>query len=400
MNKKRILSLCLVLVLLATAVIGGTMAYFTDTDAADNVFTVGNVDIDLHEKNTAGAEDEDYLDWLDDQEMMPGVAIDKIVTVENTGSQAAYVKVVITIPADMEPTWNENTEWVKSSDTAANGDVTWTCTMNAPLQAEETTSALLTAVTLKSEINNLTNDGDYTVPVKVYAIQAAGFESADEAYAALADELKKNTSSVAGTATELNKALADGGSVTLNSNITLVDVSGESGKTTNLNTITKDTLLDLSGKTISIDSEAADGNISGQPILVAVEGGNVTIENGTIDATAGDNGAYGIIVRNGAVVTINEGTEVIGNGTAVQVTEGTLYIKGGKFSNGTVTSGFLLNCVDANWKNGTANIVVTGGSFYGFDPSNNAAEGAGTSFVPFGYTVVENSDWYTVVEAN
>ena len=47
--KKKILSLCLVLALAAVAVVGGTLAYFTDTDAETNVFTVGNVSIDLIE---------------------------------------------------------------------------------------------------------------------------------------------------------------------------------------------------------------------------------------------------------------------------------------------------------------------------------------------------------------
>ena len=47
--KKKILALCLVVALAATAVIGGTLAYFTDTDAETNVFVVGNIDIDLIE---------------------------------------------------------------------------------------------------------------------------------------------------------------------------------------------------------------------------------------------------------------------------------------------------------------------------------------------------------------
>lgn len=48
--KKKILALCLVAVLAATAVIGGTMAYFTDvTEEKVNTFTIGKVDIDLTE---------------------------------------------------------------------------------------------------------------------------------------------------------------------------------------------------------------------------------------------------------------------------------------------------------------------------------------------------------------
>lgn len=50
--KKKILALCLVVVLVATAITGVTLAYFTDvTDTATNTFTVGNVDIELDEPN-------------------------------------------------------------------------------------------------------------------------------------------------------------------------------------------------------------------------------------------------------------------------------------------------------------------------------------------------------------
>ena len=45
--KKKIVALCLVVALAATAIIGGTLAYFTDNDAKTNTFTVGNVKIQL-----------------------------------------------------------------------------------------------------------------------------------------------------------------------------------------------------------------------------------------------------------------------------------------------------------------------------------------------------------------
>lgn len=48
--KKKIVSLCLVVALAATAVIGGTLAYFTDNDDASNTFELGGVDITLTEK--------------------------------------------------------------------------------------------------------------------------------------------------------------------------------------------------------------------------------------------------------------------------------------------------------------------------------------------------------------
>ena len=48
MNKK-VLSTVLAGALAVTAVVGGSLAYFTDTDEKTNTFTVGNVDITLTE---------------------------------------------------------------------------------------------------------------------------------------------------------------------------------------------------------------------------------------------------------------------------------------------------------------------------------------------------------------
>lgn len=47
--KKKITALCLCVALLAIAVVGASLAYFTDTDNAKNTFTVGNVKIELLE---------------------------------------------------------------------------------------------------------------------------------------------------------------------------------------------------------------------------------------------------------------------------------------------------------------------------------------------------------------
>ena len=47
--KKKVTALCLCVALLAVAVVGASLAYFTDTKTATNTFTVGNVKIDLIE---------------------------------------------------------------------------------------------------------------------------------------------------------------------------------------------------------------------------------------------------------------------------------------------------------------------------------------------------------------
>ena len=50
---KKILSLILVIALVAGIAVTGTMAYLTDRDNETNVFTVGDVDIELSESKSS-----------------------------------------------------------------------------------------------------------------------------------------------------------------------------------------------------------------------------------------------------------------------------------------------------------------------------------------------------------
>lgn len=121
--KKKILALCLVLALSATAIIGGTLAYFTDTDEETNTFTAGGVAIDLIEQqvNDEGTALEDFEQ---DQVLMPIVGsaqgekdqfgqpvaanyIDKMVTIKNTSKSDAYVRAYFAIPSALDDGFEE-----------------------------------------------------------------------------------------------------------------------------------------------------------------------------------------------------------------------------------------------------------------------------------------------------
>ena len=63
---------------------------------------------------------------------------------------------------------------------------------------------------------------------------------------------------------------------------------------------------------------------------------------------------------------------------------------------------YTLNCLGDPYKNGTAEIIVTGGTFVNFNPADNQAEGPGNNFVADGYKVISEEQpdgdvWYTVV---
>ena len=99
--KKKLLAFAMVFALAAVAVVGGSLAYFTDTDAKDNTFTTGNVDIELIEN--FGDNNPDTPEKL-----LPATGsaqagtlkngVTKEVSVKNTGSEDAYVRVHIAIP--------------------------------------------------------------------------------------------------------------------------------------------------------------------------------------------------------------------------------------------------------------------------------------------------------------
>lgn len=145
--------------------------------------------------------------------------------------------------------------------------------------------------------------------------------------------------------------------------------------------------------------------------LVSAQGGAALTVKGNGTFKAKENDCFAVDVQDGSTLVIEDGT-FIGNVHAVYVLEGTAYIKGGfysvqqKYSDASKADEFVLNCYDANRANGTAKIIVTGGTFVNFNPADCQAEGAHTNFVAEGYKVVsetkEKEDgttevWYTVV---
>ena len=162
----------------------------------------------------------------------------------------------------------------------------------------------------------------------------------------------------------------------------------------------KEVTLDLNGKTISNTEDLWDeANYSWS--LLSVRGGSLTLTgNGAVKAK--ENDVFAVDVQDGGNLVI-EGGEYVGNMDAVYVFEGTVEIKGGKFSIQQLSEnpdpyGYVLNCYDANYKNGTAKIIVTGGEFVKFNPGDCAAEGAHTNFLADGYKSTQIGDSFFVTK--
>ena len=151
--------------------------------------------------------------------------------------------------------------------------------------------------------------------------------------------------------------------------------------------------LDMNGKTIknTVDLWDNPDDKSGNWSLISVRNGKLTITgNGSFRAKAND--CFAVDVQDGAECVIENGV-FVGNIHAVYVFVGSLTVNGGMFSvqqkytDATKADEFVLNCYDANRAEGTAKIVVTGGSFANFNPADCYAEGAHTNFVKEGFHV-------------
>ena len=138
--KKKLIAICLCVALAAVAVVGASLAYFTDTKAVTNTFTVGNVKIKLiestyHRTGSDNAGDtipdpttkaagmefvtdgwtvftdeeiktdaENYSKYIGERgkNMVPGRNFAKCPYVINTGSNDAYVRIRVMAPHDYE----------------------------------------------------------------------------------------------------------------------------------------------------------------------------------------------------------------------------------------------------------------------------------------------------------
>ncbi len=154
-------------------------------------------------------------------------------------------------------------------------------------------------------------------------------------------------------------------------------------------------------KTLTVDlnkqnvANAADlwDKAPNQWSLFSVRRGSTLTLKGDGEVIAKANDCYAVDVQAGGHLVI-EGGHFNGNIHAVYVEEGTAEIKGGtfevqqKYPDADKADEFVLNCYDANRENGTAKIIVTGGTFIGFNPGDCKAEGNGTNFVAPGYASV------------
>ena len=174
----------------------------------------------------------------------------------------------------------------------------------------------------------------------------------------------------------LAEALAVGGNVILLADIetdaafvvdkeVVLNLNGFGVKTTMEDTVGDGVFHVVAGGDLTINGEGEINGVGGNAYSMAIwaDGGKVTINGGTYtNVGAGNEDHYDLIyVKNGGEVIITGGTFI------------------------AQTPAWTLNCHDGSYQEEKATITVTGGEFHGFNPYNNAAEGAGTNFCADGY---------------
>ena len=150
--------------------------------------------------------------------------------------------------------------------------------------------------------------------------------------------------------------------------------------------------LNLGGKTVTFT-----GSTTNNPAMMFKNKQQVNIGgSGTIDAggriAVETDGADCVVTLSGTMFGRPTYTTDRSGGELIYCYLGTINITDGIFKNTGEDKKYLLNCYDANYRAGTAKIIVTGGKFYDFNPADNTAEGEHTSFVPAGYHVEESQD--------
>ena len=394
-TKRALLGSVMAMVLCLAMLVGATFAWFTDTASTGvNKIQAGNLDVQLVDENgnslegktlefkkAANAAEGEAVLWE------PGCTYElPAVYVKNNGKLALKYKVAIT-GINGSAKLNEVIDWtINDADLSADHS----------LSAGATSEALTIKGHMKESAGNeYMNESIDGIAITVYATQDT-VESDS-----FTNQYDKNAAYPVVNVTELKEALTNGGVVAVTKDIHTNNIEDTAAARI---VISQPTTLNLEKKIITPDN-MGNNNTNFCALIVDADTTINAGENGGIDT--GVNGGYGINVRNGATLTIN-GCYYYGGGTAVQVQEGTLIINGGTFacepySSPTYGYNFLINCLDSAYKNGTAKVIINGGTFVNFDPSNCTAEGAGTNFVADGYKVVSapqtNGDvWYTVVK--
>ena len=196
MSRKK--SILTAVVLLLVILVGGMLAYFTDTEVRTNVFTIGDVKITLNEAGWTNTTGTNYT-RTEANNIAPGKTVAKNPTVKNIGTNGAgndaYVFLKVTVPyanvtvggtkanQDIYTLDSLNTtKWTELTISGVTGNgvhvyAYGTSSAMTALSYNNSTEALFTSVTLKN-LDDPSELGSHSpnITLKAYGIQTTDLE--------------------------------------------------------------------------------------------------------------------------------------------------------------------------------------------------------------------------------
>lgn len=191
--KKKVTAIALAVCILAVAVIGATMAYFTDTDSKTNTFTFGGVDIELTEKSEKDEQNKIHAGTEKDggftyDKVLPGLVYSKVPMVKVVEGPA-WVVVTVTVPtiydhADFfNGTANER-DFVMEKKVVGKNTIYYFYANAAVTAGSSVTPFTEVKINPALTQNDVKNLPTFNVVVNAYGIQKDGFDDAKAAFAA------------------------------------------------------------------------------------------------------------------------------------------------------------------------------------------------------------------------
>ena len=206
-SKPLVLALCAVLLVVGTIL--GTVAYLQDTASVVNTFTVGNVHLKLDEAvvDEKGEPTGGRTETGNAYHLLPGETYTKDPTVTVLkGSEESYVRMMLTLncASELDAIFAPNgavlteifmgydaTKWTyvdvtRGNDNTITYEFRYFETVEAEDNADLVLDALFDTVTVPNTMtgDQLATIADLEITVEAHAIQATGFDTADEAWAA------------------------------------------------------------------------------------------------------------------------------------------------------------------------------------------------------------------------
>ena len=206
-SKPLVLALCAVLLVVGTIL--GTVAYLQDTASVVNTFTVGNVHLKLDEAvvDEKGEPTGGRTETGNAYHLIPGETYTKDPTVTVLkGSEESYVRMMLTLncASELDAIFAPNgavlteifkgydaTKWTyvdvtRGNDNTITYEFRYSETVEAEDNADLVLDALFDTVTVPNTMTGeqLATIADLEITVEAHAIQATGFDTADEAWAA------------------------------------------------------------------------------------------------------------------------------------------------------------------------------------------------------------------------